>query len=163
MSGGRLAGVMSAIGVTSGIMVHTVAASLGLAVLLQASTYAFWTMKIIGGCYLIYLGIQMIRKRKDLVLKKAATKFRTRECITQGFLSNIFNPKVALFFVAFLPQFISPDNQNQSMYMILLGILFALMTLLFFSILGMFAGAISGWLYSRKRIGERIGVQLVLF
>ena len=157
MSGGRIAGVFSAIGVTSGIFVHTIAASMGLAVLLQTSTYAFWTMKIIGGIYLIYLGIQMIWNRKDLILKKLEGKVRMKECLVQGFVSNVFNPKVALFFVAFLPQFIRPGVQNQSVYMILLGLLFALMTLLFLVILGVFAGTISKWLYDRKKIGERIG------
>jgi threonine/homoserine/homoserine lactone efflux protein len=157
MSGGRIAGIMSAIGVTSGILVHTVAASLGLTVLLQTSTYAFWTMKIIGGGYLIYLGIQMIRKRRDLVLKRTEADVRTRQCIWQGFLSNVFNPKVALFFVAFLPQFVNPGMENQSVHMIFLGLLFALMTLIFLVILGVFAGAVSSWLYRRKEVGERIG------
>ena len=157
VSGGRIAGVFSAIGVTSGIFVHTIAASMGLAVLLQTSTYAFWTMKIIGGIYLIYLGIQMIRNRKDLILKKQEGKICVKECLVQGFVSNVFNPKVALFFVAFLPQFIRPGVQNQSLYMILLGLLFALMTLIFLVFLGVFAGTISKWLYDRKKIGERIG------
>ena len=166
ISGGRTAGIMSAIGVTSGILVHTIAASLGLAILLQTSPYAFWTMKIIGGIYLIYLGIKMVCKRREIVLQKAKGNFRTAECIIQGFLSNVFNPKVALFFVTFLPQFVHPSIQNQSVYMILLGLLFALMTLIFLVILGMFAGAIASWLNKRKSVSERIagasGVILML-
>jgi len=157
VSGGKRAGIISAIGVTLGILFHTVSASLGLAVLLQTSTYAFWALKIVGGLYLIYLGLQMVKHRKHLVLKQAQHgRFNITQCITQGFLSNVFNPKVALFFVAFLPQFVQPGTPNPSLYMMMLGLMYALMTVAFLSILGIFAGIISGWLQQRSSVSEWI-------
>lgn len=156
VSGGRRAGVASAIGVTLGILVHTIAASLGVAVLLQTSVYAFWILKIIGGIYLTYLGIQMIRHRKRLAVKKEQGSYPTRQCIVQGFFSNVFNPKVALFFVAFLPQFIDPDAHSQGAYMAILGLIFALMAVLFLVALGFVAGTASDWFQRKSRFGEWI-------
>jgi len=155
---GRRAGVMSAIGVTFGILFHTVAASLGLALLLQTSVYAFWALKIIGGIYLIYLGIQIIKNKKGYEIKEFNHHFDTKKCLIQGFLSNVLNPKVALFFVAFLPQFVSVDVQDNSIYLIILGLIFALMTIVFLTILGLFSGVIGTWLQERRKAAGRIRI-----
>ncbi len=161
---GRRAGVMSAIGVTFGILFHTVAASLGLALLLQTSVYAFWTLKIIGGIYLIYLGIQIIKNKEGYEIKEFNHHFDTKKCLIQGLLSNVLNPKVALFFVAFLPQFVGVDVQHNSMYLIILGLIFALLTVVFLTILGLFAAVIGIWLQkSRKAAGKiRIGSGFII-
>ena len=155
---GRRAGVMSAIGVTFGILFHTLAASLGLALLLQTSVYAFWALKIIGGIYLIYLGIQIIKNKKGYEIKEFNHHFDTKKCLIQGFLSNVLNPKVALFFVAFLPQFVSVDVQDNSIYLIILGLIFALMTVVFLTILGLFSGVIGTWLQERRKAAGRIRI-----
>lgn len=155
---GRRAGVMSAIGVTIGILFHTVAASLGLALLLQTSVYAFWTLKIIGGIYLIYLGIQIIKNKAEFEIKEFQHHFDTKKCLIQGFLTNVLNPKVALFFVAFLPQFVDVDVQNNSMYLIILGLIFALLTVVFLTILGLFAAVIGTWLQKRRKVAGKIRI-----
>lgn len=155
---GRRAGVMSAIGVTFGILFHTLAASLGLALLLQTSVYAFWALKIIGGIYLIYLGIQIIKNKEGYEIKEFNHHFDTKKCLIQGFLSNVLNPKVALFFVAFLPQFVSVDVQDNSIYLIILGLIFALMTVVFLTILGLFSGVIGTWLQERRKAAGRIRI-----
>ena len=157
ISSGRSAGAMSAVGVTSGILVHTVTTSFGLAVLLQTSTLVFWGMKIIGGCYLIYLGIQMFKNSPNLISQDRELSIKKRSCFLQGFFSNVFNPKVALFFVAFLPQFVDPNSEQFISSMVMLGLLYAAMTLPFLLTLAIFAGSISNWLHMRKKISEKIG------
>lgn len=156
ISDGKRAGLLSAIGVTSGILFHTIAASLGLAFLLQTSVYAFWTLKIIGGSYLIYLGIQIIKNKNAFELNGSQQHFDKKKCLIQGFLSNVLNPKVALFFIAFLPQFVNVANPHHSIYMISYGLIFALMTIIFLTILGIFAGVIGTWLHERNKIAGKI-------
>src|SRR6267378_8301637 len=108
---GREAGVASALGISLGSIFHTGAAALGLSAILATSALAFGTIKLIGGTYLIFLGIKMILdRRRELSLP---SNFRRRTNIAafrQGVVTNILNPKVALFFLAFLPQFIDPSS-----------------------------------------------------
>ena len=153
---GRIGGIISALGVTSGIFVHTLAASLGLAVLLQTSVIAFWVLKLAGGVYLIYLGIQVIKNKNAFDFEITGNGINLKKCFAQGFLSNVLNPKVALFFVAFLPQFVNINSPNYSTHMIGLGLIFALMTIAFLSILGIFAGLIGAWLKSKKSAAGKV-------
>jgi len=163
---GRIGGMVSALGVTSGIFVHTLAASLGLAVLLQTSVIAFWVLKLAGGVYLVYLGIQVIKNKNAFDLEISGNGINLKKCFVQGFLSNVLNPKVALFFVAFLPQFVNINSPNYNTQMIGLGLIFALMTIAFLSILGIFAGLIGAWLKSKKSAAGKVrwvsGLVLVL-
>jgi threonine/homoserine/homoserine lactone efflux protein len=138
--------------------VHTLAAALGLAVLLKTSSYAFWVIKTTGGIYLIYLGYQIIKKKAALEVSGFEKNFDMKKCFIQGFLSNALNPKVALFFVAFLPQFVSEDSLNRGFSMIGLGLIFALMTIIFLLILGLFAGGIGSWLKEKKNIAGKIRI-----
>ncbi|MCF8037999.1 MAG: LysE family translocator [Desulfohalobiaceae bacterium] len=153
---GRWAGVMSAAGITSGILVHTLAASLGLAVLLQTSVYAFWTLKICGGLYIIYLGFQMIKNKDVLEFSPLRNGLDLKKCFAQGFLCNVLNPKVAVFFLAFLPQFAKMDSPNHSLYMIGLGLIYYLLSIMFMVTLGLFSGWIGTWLSSRTTIAGKI-------
>ncbi len=155
---GKQAGVISAFGVTSGILVHTIGASLGLAILLKTSIIAFWTIKISGGIYLIYLGYQIIKNKNTFHITQSKTVFNKKRCFIDGFLSNVLNPKVALFFVAFLPQFVNLSSSNSGIKMIGLGLTFAFMTIIFLIILGLFAGRIGIWLQEKKRIAGRIRI-----
>jgi threonine/homoserine/homoserine lactone efflux protein len=153
---GRAGGLMGALGVTCGILIHTLAASLGLAVLLQTSALGFWILKLAGGVYLVYLGIQVIRDKKAFDLEVGGNGLNLRKCFVQGFLSNLLNPKVALFFVAFLPQFVDLNSPHHSTHMIGLGLIYALMTIAFLSILGIFAGLIGAWLKSKKSLAGKV-------
>lgn len=153
---GKRSGAISAIGVTAGILIHTMAAALGLAVLLKTSTYAFWTLKVVGGIYLMYLGYQVIKNKQALEITGFQNSFDLKKCFLQGFFSNVLNPKVALFFVAFLPQFVNKDSANQSLDMIIFGLIFALMTIIFLMTLGFFSGSVGIWLKQRKKIAGKI-------
>ena len=153
---GRVGGLMGALGVTCGILIHTMAASLGLAVLLQTSTLGFLILKLAGGVYLIYLGIQVVRDKKSFDLEVGGNGLNLRKCFVQGFLSNLLNPKVALFFVAFLPQFVDLSSPHHSVHMIGLGLIYAVMTIAFLSGLGIFAGLIGAWLKSRRSVADKV-------
>ena len=158
IANGKWSGAISAIGVTAGILVHTMAAACGLAVLLKTSTYAFWTLKVAGGLYLMYLGYQVIKNKKAFEIAGLQKSFDMKKCFIQGFLSNVLNPKVALFFVAFLPQFVNKGSANQSLDMIFFGLIFAVMTIIFLMILGLFAGGIGAWLKEKKKIAGKIRI-----
>ena len=150
ISGGRQSGVASAMGVSAGLLVHTSAAALGLAVLLKTSTIGFFLVKTAGGLYLLYLGVQMLRSRRAIDLAGSKRVVGAKRCFLQGFVSNVLNPKIAVFFVTFLPQFVSLESPNQGLCMAGLGLLFAAMTVVFLVLLGLFAGKIGAWLQSKK-------------
>ncbi|QSH40361.1 LysE family translocator [Lentisphaerota bacterium ZTH] len=166
VSEGRSAGIVSALGVSCGLMVHTLAAALGLAILLKTSMIAFWTLKIIGGVYLIYLGFKMLKNKNALDIQFTSGGLDIKKCFAQGFLTNVLNPKVALFFVAFLPQFVSATHPNYSLRIILLGCAFTVLTIIYLGCLGMFAGFIGGWLRSKEGLSRKIsccsGAALIL-
>ena len=156
LSQGRVAGVFSAVGVTLGILVHTVCAALGLAVLLQSSALAFAIVKYIGAAYLVYLGIKALRDKSALSLEKDKASLNFRTIFVQGMLSNLFNPKIALFFLAFLPQFVNPEFGHIPYQMLLLGLIFATCGALFLCTLGYFSGHVGSWLFSRPAIADKI-------
>ena len=151
MAQGRKAGLLSAVGVTLGILVHTVAAALGLAVLLQTSALVFLTVKYVGALYLIYLGYKTLKSKDSFVPLASEKTMDPKAIFWQGVLSNVFNPKVALFFLAFLPQFVNPNQGHVGLQMFTMGILFALFGVAFLSVLGVFAGGIGSWLSGQPR------------
>ena len=121
---GRRAGIYSAFGITSGCAVHTLLAALGLSLLLAQSAAAFTLVKLAGAAYLAYLGITAWISKSDLLISPANTSLSNREMYWQGLLTNVLNPKVALFFLSFLPQFIDPANSYGILPFLLLGATF---------------------------------------
>ncbi len=122
---GRAAGVASALGISAGCLVHTFAAALGLSALLAASAMAFTAVKLAGAIYLIYLGARMLLSRQTAAAAPAEFSPATFLAIfRQGMLTNILNPKVALFFIAFLPQFIATEAPSKPAAFIALGLSF---------------------------------------
>lgn len=141
MSQGIKAGMITAMGVSVGLLVHTMLAAMGVGALLLASETLFTLVKMIGATYLIYLGIRLLVS-KSVIGNPQATKKSYKKMFSEGAISNITNPKVTLFYFAFLPQFISPDNPNPTEYLLLLGIGFSLLTLLIKAPLGYFSGRV---------------------
>jgi threonine/homoserine/homoserine lactone efflux protein len=119
--GGRRAGVVSALGVASGGLVHVLAAVIGLSALLAASAEAFTAVKILGAVYLVWLGIRTLLSADDRIGGRAAERTLTRT-YRQGIVVNVLNPKTALFFLAFLPQFVDPHESTRGQLAILGGI-----------------------------------------
>jgi threonine/homoserine/homoserine lactone efflux protein len=124
---GWRAGAVAALGIGSGALVHICAASLGLSALLAASATAFTVVKIVGAAYLVYVGISMVRSKGSTQSPTASSANRPasiRAIYFQGFLTNVLNPKVALFFLAFLPQFVSSDAPSKPLAFLFLGLIF---------------------------------------
>ena len=123
---GIRAGVAAALGIAAGCYVHILAAALGLSALLAASVSAFAVIKLIGAAYLVYIGISMLRSRPASPLQTTGNMaiVAWRTVFAQGFLTNVLNPKVALFFLAFVPQFIDPSTPNKALAFIFLGCIF---------------------------------------
>ena len=155
---GRLAGVAQALGVGLGIMAHSLLAALGVSALLTASETAFWAMKLIGGVYLIYLGILSWRNA-SAVASVAAQKAPWMTLFWRGFASNLLNPKVALFVLAFVPQFVRSGDAgalSPFVQMILLGAIFSVLTIIAYGALGAAAGSVSRWLASHPSYMQNV-------
>ena len=134
---GWRAGCAAALGIGAGTMVHVTAAAVGLSALLSTSAMAFSVVKWVGAAYIVYVGIGMLRARlkpeaetgvrpagSDPSLSPLVVKITHRRIFAQGFLTNVLNPKVALFFLAFVPQFISADAPNKALAFLILGCIF---------------------------------------
>ncbi|MDD9905637.1 MAG: LysE family translocator [Rhodospirillaceae bacterium] len=148
---GRLAAIASSCGCGLSIFIHSVLAAFGLSLLLQTSLIAFAVVKFAGAAYLIYLGVRCIRS-KELFQPSAASAVSLARVFYVGFLSNFLNPKVLLFSLAFLPQFVDPAAGAASLQMLLLGALFAVMTAGSFCVFGCFASALSAWFRAHPRV-----------
>ena len=127
---GRLAGVCSAVGVCLGILVHTALAALGVGAILLASEALFLALKLIGAAYLVYLGIRLVFDRAGArAADGGLPALAPWALVWQGILSNVTNPKIVLFFFAFLPQFVDPASATPTRDLAFLGVLYALMAL----------------------------------
>jgi RhtB (resistance to homoserine/threonine) family protein len=152
---GREAGIASALGISVGSIFHTCAAALGLSAILATSALAFGTIKLLGGAYLIFLGLKMILERSGQL--NLPTNFHRRTTIAafrQGVLTNMLNPKLALFFLAFLPQFIDPASNTKVLAFLMLGLTFVTTGTIWCLILAWFASAFSEGLRANETIGQ---------
>ena len=126
---GRMAGIVSVLGVETANFFHASAAALGLSAILLSSALAFDIVKYLGAAYLIYLGIRKIVVREDRAKTEVGKEESLSRIYSQGFVVNLFNPKTALFFFAFLPQFVNTSNGNITLQIFILGIIFVLMAI----------------------------------
>ncbi len=152
ISQGRVAGVVAALGFAVGCLLHTALAALGIAAALRASPVAFDAIRIAGGVYLIWIGIQALRARGAFSLSKESGDARKWAIFRQSVLGNVMNPKVTLFFLVFLPQFVDADSKPE-IQMALLGVIFMLQTAVIFGAIGLSSGFIGQWLLRRPRTG----------
>ena len=127
-SQGFRSGLAAVMGINAGCLVHTFAAAIGLSAILTASAEAFFVIKLIGAAYLVYVGFSLLLEKKadgtSLEISDRLPSRSIRQAFWQGFLTNVLNPKVALFFLAFMPQFISADSPTKPAAFVLLGIIF---------------------------------------
>jgi len=152
---GREAGIASALGISLGSIFHTCAAALGLSAILATSAVAFGTIKLLGGAYLIFLGIKMLLdRRKHLSLPSNFRRRTTTAAFRQGILTNVLNPKVALFFLAFLPQFIDPASNAKVLAFVTLGLTFVTTGTIWCLILAWFASVFSERLRKNETISQ---------
>jgi len=139
---GRRAAIVTALGMCSGISVHTLAAAAGASALFYSSALAFQTVKYVGAAYLLYLACRALGERGGSAPSGAVAGPSGVALFRRGFLMNVLNPKVALFFLAFLPQFIMPQDGSVGGQMLLLGLLFMLQAVIIFTFIGYFSGSV---------------------
>jgi len=165
ISQGSKAGVATAAGVSLGLLGHTVLVTLGLGALLGASEFFFSAMKLVGAAYLFYLGIKMFLNRHAGLTTNVLPATSLRKTFFQGALSNLSNPKIAIFYFAYLPQFVPSDMQHPTTLLLILGASFSALTFVVKGPVGYGAGVLSGWLRARpaviKWINRVSGVVLV--
>jgi threonine/homoserine/homoserine lactone efflux protein len=148
---GRLAGFVSALGIATGGLVHVTAAAIGLSSLLVSSATAFAAVKYAGAAYLIGLGLYTLFVRKEEPATTAPRERRLRRRFGQGVVVNVLNPKTALFFFAFLPQFVDPDKGSAALQIGILGLLFVSLAVLSDSVWALVAGSASERLRGSRR------------
>ncbi|WP_322068293.1 LysE family translocator [Paraburkholderia bannensis] len=172
---GRSAGLVSALGISAGCCVHALACAFGLTALLAASATAFTVIKLVGACYLVYLGVRLIlTKQSDAAPAasaapaNAATGVQTRplrQLFLSGFWTNVLNPKVVLFFVSFFPQFVTVTSPHKILAFLALGAVFVLMSTVWNSFVAWIAGSVtqrfSGKPGIRKWLDRTVGSAFV--
>ena len=166
ISQGRKSALVAAAGFASGLSVHTTLAACGLSALLLASAVAFTCVKLLGAAYLVYLGIRTLGARGLVAVPDSGQALPPRRIFAQAFLMNVLNPKVAMFFLAFLPQFARPERGPLAPQLCQLGGVFALIALALFSMLGLCSSLLGRWIRSRPRLtrglDRAVGVLFIL-
>lgn len=154
VSRGRSAGMGFGLGCAIGCFTHTLWATLGIGAIVLASDSAFTLLKMVGAAYLVYIGVMAWRHAGAMALTQLdpAKRESIGAQVRRGFVANAINPKVALFFIAFLPQFVAPSRGAVWPQMLLLGALFAAQTVVIFGSLGWFAGSIGAGLQRQPKL-----------
>lgn len=156
---GKKAAIITTLGLCTGLIIHTTAAALGISVIFKTSEVAFNIVKYLGAAYLLYIAYQAYKHRDEpLNLEASSSKKEMKGLYMKGFIMNVLNPKVSIFFLAFLPQFVNINEGNVPMQMIILGIIFMIMTILVFSTIGIIANALSSKLTSNPKIVKYMNV-----
>jgi threonine/homoserine/homoserine lactone efflux protein len=156
ISQGRKAAMVTVVGYALGDVAHTTFAVVGLSALVRSSAIAFQLVKYVGALYLIYLGFQAIRNKRQFRIVSETESIETGVILRQSIISSILNPKTALFFLAFLPQFVDLNAGNTQLQMLILGVIFMLMGLLAYFPLAYFSGIVGRWLQTHQAIAEKV-------
>jgi len=153
--GGARAGLIVTLGLCTGLIVHTSAVALGVAVIFRTSAIAFTVLKIAGAAYLAYLAWRAFRAGASQLPTADAPRIPLRRLYLRGIIMNVTNPKVSIFFLAFLPQFADPVRGPLVTQIMVLGAAFAVATIIVFGSIAIFAGSVGEWL-TRSASGQRI-------
>jgi RhtB (resistance to homoserine/threonine) family protein len=165
ISDGKGDGFKMALGITSGSLVHTFAAAFGLSAILMQSAAAFEIIKYVGAIYLIYLGITSFLTKKENKVEEVDQRAVIRSAFKQGLFSNVLNPKVAIFFLTFLPQFIYAES-GAAKQLILMGMIYTLLSITWFFLYVFFINYLRTWLTTPKVQGwmeKATGIVLIGF
>jgi threonine/homoserine/homoserine lactone efflux protein len=157
LAGGRAAGIAAALGISAGSVIHTFLAALGLSALLATSAYAFMAVKLVGAAYLIYIGIRALVSRSNGLSGEdscGAEDGRRWDAFRQGIVSNLLNPKVALFFLALMPQFIEATSTHKVAAFLALGLSFVTLGAIWCVILAIAAAGLRGAFLRRPSVGH---------
>lgn len=159
MTKSKKAAIVTTLGLCSGIIIHTSATAFGISVIFQTSELAFNLVKYIGAAYLLYIAYQAFRHRDDkLDLTAQNSSNELKKLYIKGFFMNVLNPKVSIFFLAFLPQFVNPELGNIPMQMIILGLVFMALTVVVFSSIGIAGNMLSSKLMENPSISKILNI-----
>lgn len=147
---GKKSGLMVVLGLCTGLIFHTLAVAFGVAVIFQTSQFAFTILKFAGVCYLLYLAWKIFNAKDEKISTNNTDKIDSKKLYFRGIIMNITNPKVSIFFLAFLPQFTNPDFGNVSYQTLILGLIFIIATIIVFSSIAILSGSISKILNESK-------------
>ena len=154
---GRKAGIVTALGLCTGLTVHTLAAAFGVSAVVYQSAAAFQAVKYAGALYLLYLAWQAWKESGHAPGLGPAPKLRLPALYRRGILMNVLNPKVSLFFLALLPQFVTAEAGNVPLQMVMLGLIFMVQAIAVFSVVAMLAGTIGSRMPAGPRVNRWIG------
>jgi len=135
LQGGRKAGILSGLGIASGDLIHTLCAALGLSALLMTSALAFNVVKVVGACYLIYLGVRAFIAKPSTAEKPVLIQVTPAKAFVQAVAAEVLNPKTAIFFLAFLPQFVHPESGSPLVQFATLGLIFSALSVAYTSLI----------------------------
>jgi threonine/homoserine/homoserine lactone efflux protein len=155
---GPRAGLAAALGFATGCIFHTLLAALGIAALIRSSDLAFDAVRYAGAAYLAWIGIQALAHRAAFSVEGAGAARALAVIYRQSVLGNMLNPKVTLFFLAFLPQFVDTSAGRVGLQMALLGAIFMAQTVVIFGAVALFSGYIGAWIRRKPAIGERLNI-----
>ena len=159
MTKSKKAAIITTLGLCTGLIIHTSAAAFGISMIFKTSQIAFDIVKYLGVIYLLYIAYQVYKHRNEpLNLDTKASKKDLKALYFKGFLMNILNPKVSIFFLAFLPQFVSVQNGNVPLQMIILGLIFMGLTIILFSLIGIAGNILSEKLLNNPKIVKYMNI-----
>lgn len=154
MSGGRSIGVATGLGIAAGDLIHTILATIGLSAILMTSALAFNVVKYAGAAYLVYLGIRAWREKAEELALPSVQRVGPARAFRQAVLAELLNPKTALFFLAFLPQFVRPEAGSPTWQLAQLGFVFVLLSAVYTTLIALAAGSVGQWLLRHPGIGR---------
>jgi threonine/homoserine/homoserine lactone efflux protein len=154
ISGGRRTGIATGLGIACGDLVHTLLATFGLSAVLMTSALAFSLVKYAGVAYLVFLGLKAMAEKPDDLHLATVKPVSAHRAFRQAILAEMLNPKTALFFLAFLPQFVKPEHGGVVMQFAELGLIFVAMSAGYSALLALAAGQVGAWLTRHPRIGR---------
>ena len=162
---GKKFGLATVFGLISGCLVHTTLLAFGVSVIIKESVSLFFAIKLFGSIYLVYLAFKVYRSDASIILSEDyVEKKTTTQLFKQGFIMNVLNPKVSIFFLAFFPGFLFSDSISTVIQFYILGLLFMLVSLIIFSTIAVLAGVISEKIKENKNIGLYLKwTQIVIF
>ena len=165
LQGGRKVGIATGLGIASGDLIHTLSAALGLSAILMTSALAFNVVKMVGACYLIYLGVRAFFAKPDAAARTQLADVTSTQAFFQAVGAEVLNPKTAIFFLAFLPQFIHPESGSSLMQFAVLGLIFSALSATYTSLLSLtirpLGRLIKGLSRLRRWEGKIIGTMFV--
>ena len=156
ITNGKKYGIATALGLVSGIIIHTTLVAFGVSAIIKQSEYIFFGIKLFGALYLVYLAYITFKSNEELLLSTKAYKKGLLQLFKQGFIMNVLNPKVSIFFLAFFPGFLYSDTQSTIVQFYVLGLLFMLQALLIFALVALLSGSFASYLKKHPTFNTNI-------